>query len=1369
MCTSRSTEFHLGVTMNYHPFKVDWLDSSLQETLFPGKPWHKVYEKLGAALAREVEGQLKNPEQRQIIFQLLGLSFVQEHFSNYLDHPSLLHPPNMTASRRELLEQDTRVWLQDVTMKAAEQCGCQRRPGGDYSGLSSEMIDFIDDTNNLVFMEMEQLLARHEAKQNDPDTDLAQSSITWQSSWAMVARRRPKSVESKDLHLTMRRGSAFQLKLNDGDSLEPKLNPPPLSCMQSETLGDSVCAILRSDRERMPAICERLRGKLLPTTLRCFIWLDKLLKMDKQNRTTASVDVEKTIRERFGRVIERRMAELKLRSATRSPVSGLVENAVVQKFEKTPCMQPFATNEQMILEASKTLNVLYVYDGTYEPYLIYWLFPLQIAFKQSSAKAEHPYELAMYLHLLIHNLFPSWPEVFGMAEQVMNRLEKEDPEFFAHLHSCFTNNVLIEPKEFLLKQIAREKAHAQKLHDTRASSEELRHISKELLTNPIIVLRKWMGEGFAGILDLPAVLLIWDQLFMQDWKLQVMEDFCLAILLLLKEPLMAADDHHSLKQVFLVHASHLYTVDIQRSWIHLQQGGLPADIPGLNQLKLRNLYGPFPKNKGALTGISNDTDFKGTLGEILPIGLKNILVKLILLKSTSEERLKEFNPLVIKLTVSMFYGNLKLRSKSSLSKPTLLNMSMERTSNGAAVTELTLKFDENFEFELIDPSEFKVMNPTEDQPCVIISLLYCPTVKDFGPVPLGWIKVDPFHQETTATRLVWAPHPQSLVIVLYPGKVPDNITDGAPAHSSTELVHQGSEITLTAYDPYLENRRQRDQETEGERFLSSDERFLTVPWVAHNSAVALPHPAMVNEPFDLYLDAIRYIPDNATITKVTGRIMRSGRDDLPDILAFPILNSPARSPEFRYCMTVNVKGRETLDPNVLILLRVYTIDSDTGDLVVIGNTMVSLFNERGELNVGGFQLKLRGGMPSKEQTPLTASSLNHQATVPCCSLLIRLLPHTQDPVPPPDYLSGFYFTEDAKPNKSELEVISSFQKDKEFPISVGNAAAQLMSKERTQVPPEHWMAWYEERLDGRKHLLPQQPPAHLSTVRMVRYRQRAGIRLRISQVYGLKGDGLYVSAFARILKGGDALRLPETAESGGRDEKFLTRQHDFTSLQRSPRWIDPSWVLHPYWDIHSVLLIQIFGINVIYTPDRSGQQPGQVTSRTGEAPELDALLQLGWSAVPLFYGPYVKTGVHNAPLFQGSPDAEFLDYVLSHPVKYVMGECLKKKTLRLTKEYSSIVIEMWDGHYFDDEHCDLPVIDDLLTIDKMNKFLKVQSSKKGKDMTQLVLQSLDRRIQKTGRNHPEYKYEEQFFEEAMAETFYALVETALMNAGYGPL
>ncbi|XP_069767822.1 uncharacterized protein [Narcine bancroftii] len=1325
--------------MNDRPFEMDWLDSSLQEALSPGKPWHKVYEKLKSALSCEIEDHLKNPEQRQIILQLLGRQFVQKQFSGHLEQPRPLSC-NIRSGH-----QDIQMWLQEIVLKAAEKCGCQRRLAGDYSDLSSEMINFIDDSKRLLFMKIERLLARFEAKQNEYDPDLVQGSVKRQFSWAELARRHRKSMESKDLHVTELKRPEFPSNPNDGNNLKPRLNFPPLSCKQSEVLGASVCAILKSDREQMLVVSERLKGKLLPSTLRTFIWLERLLKMNEKYQTKASVEsVEKTIRKNFGWVLERRMTALKLRSATQSPISGLIENAVVEKFEKTPCMQAFATNEQMILEASKALNVLYVYDSTYQPYLIYWLFPLQIAFKHASSKTEHPYELAMYLHLLIENLFPTWLEVFGMAEKVMNRLENEDPELFAHLHSSFIKSSLKNPKEFPLEFVAQEKTKVQKNHCIRDNSEDWHHIRKELARNPMVLLRKWMGEGFVRILALPALLLIWDQLFMQDWKPQVMEDFCLTILLLLREPLIKIDDHHSLKQVVSSQASHLYTVDIQSSWIHLQQGGLPADIPRLKQLKLRNLDGIDPKNKSALT------DAKDILCGILPIGVKDISVKLNLLKSRTEGWLKALNPLDINLTVSVFYENLQLCSKSSLSKPIFMKVTEERTSNEAEVIEITLQFNDLFEFESLDPSKFKVMNAT-GRPYIVTKLLYCPTVKDFIPISLGWVTIDLFHQKTTASGLVWAPQPQSVGIILHPGKVPDNIIAGAPSYCNSEHIQQGSEITLTAYDPLLEKQKHQDQQTEGEKLLSSDEHILTVPWIAHNPAVELPVPTMVNEPFDLYIDAIQYIPDNATITKVTGRLMHSGWDDIPEILAFPLLSSQARCPEFRYCMTVNVKGKEILDLSALVLLRVHTIDSDTGKLVVIGNTMISLFNKKGELNVGGFQLKLRGGMPWKAQTLLIPSSLNHHLMIPCCSLLIRLLPHTQDPVPPPDYLSGFYFTEDAKPNKSEVEIISSFQRDKEFTISVGDAAAKLMSKERTEVPPEQWKAWYAERLDGRKHLPPQQPPEHLSIIHMVQYRQRAGIRIRISQVHGLKGDGFYVNVFARILKGGGSLPLIEMLELDDTDEKFLTHKHDFASLQRSPCWVDPPQVLHPSWNIHSVLLVQIFGI--IYTPDHRGQE--------GRESQLHDLLQFGWSAIPLFHGPYVKSGVHNAPLFQGSPHANFLDYVTLHPVKSIMEECLHKKCLKLTKEYSSITIEVWDGHYFDDEQFDLPVINDLLTVDKMNKFLKVQSNKKGKDMAQFVLQRLDQRIQKAGKNHPEYKREEQFFEEAMAKTFSGLVESAL--------
>lgn len=68
----------------------------------------------------------------------------------------------------------------------------------------------------------------------------------------------------------------------------------------------------------------------------------------------------------------------------------MVENNIglfylIQTYNKTTSMVAFKSSEHM-REASRVLNVLYVYDRSYEPYLIHWLFPLQIAFQNSSEK-----------------------------------------------------------------------------------------------------------------------------------------------------------------------------------------------------------------------------------------------------------------------------------------------------------------------------------------------------------------------------------------------------------------------------------------------------------------------------------------------------------------------------------------------------------------------------------------------------------------------------------------------------------------------------------------------------------------------------------------------------------------------------------------------------------------------------------------------------------------------------------------------------------------------------------------------------------------------------------------------------------------------
>ena len=66
--------------------------------------------------------------------------------------------------------------------------------------------------------------------------------------------------------------------------------------------------------------------------------------------------------------------------------------------------------------------------------------------------------------------------------------------------------------------------------------------------------------------------------------------------------------------------------------------------------------------------------------------------------------------------------------------------------------------------------------------------------------------------------------------------------------------------------------------------------------------------------------------------------------DISDIEAFPLLDSSARCPKFKFRYTVNVPAGGVTG-EAMLLLRVYTLDVNTGELIVVGNGITRLFNE----------------------------------------------------------------------------------------------------------------------------------------------------------------------------------------------------------------------------------------------------------------------------------------------------------------------------------------------------------------------------------------------------------------------------------------
>ncbi|XP_077340589.1 uncharacterized protein LOC143984157 [Lithobates pipiens] len=260
-----------------------WLAQCLCETLLPGGPWHKVLDRVGTSFAEKVEPSLNDPKERQMIFKLLGKDFVEKHFSKYPNNPSLLHPPSISKTEFENLEKNKQNWLSELWTKTAEQMGCYS--SGDPVKLSAEMTHFVNHTVHLVENKMDLILATNSfsncqsnvAKMMDysgMDNELL--------AWSSFSRRRPKSVEIKDLSFAIDKADRFKLNKYEGVAEVQQKTPPPLSCAGSEALGNALCAIIKSNSSAITTICKRLSRHLLPKSLRRFIWLDKLLRSEKK-------------------------------------------------------------------------------------------------------------------------------------------------------------------------------------------------------------------------------------------------------------------------------------------------------------------------------------------------------------------------------------------------------------------------------------------------------------------------------------------------------------------------------------------------------------------------------------------------------------------------------------------------------------------------------------------------------------------------------------------------------------------------------------------------------------------------------------------------------------------------------------------------------------------------------------------------------------------------------------------------------------------------------------------------------------------------------------------------------------------------------
>jgi len=181
--------------------------------------------------------------------------------------------------------------------------------------------------------------------------------------------------------------------------------------------------------------------------------------------------------------------------------------------------------------------------------------------------------------------------------------------------------------------------------------------------------------------------------------------------------------------------------------------------------------------------------------------------------------------------------------------------------------------------------------------------------------------------------------------------------------------------------------------------------------------------------------------------------------------------------------------------------------------------------------------------------------------------------------------------------------------------------------------------------------------------RFAPYSAMAGVQLGVRCAAGLPKEAMSWTV-ASIFPPLGLYNISPEAKAG---RYKLTEVHDFSSDLRAPRWLDKASHLPQVPHVQSSLFV----IDI-----RALEKPTTPTS----------LKPQGWTVLPVFgeLWPYVHSGVHQLPLFEGTPTPEMLSAlakVASCPLsewQRALGKLASERRLR-TIDGASVTVALLDA------------------------------------------------------------------------------------------
>eukprot|EP00911_Craspedida_sp_UC1_P000582 UC1_evm3s445 len=483
------------------------------------------------------------------------------------------------------------------------------------------------------------------------------------------------------------------------------------------------------------------------------------------------------------------------------------------------------------------------------------------------------------------------------------------------------------------------------------------------------------------------------------------------------------------------------------------------------------------------------------------------------------------------------------------------------------------------------------------------------------------------------------------------------------------------------------------------------------------------------EGIDLYIDSARFLPYNVTISKVVGRIFSSSYEKQgADISTSLELDSDPQCPE--YGLRTELR-RGTMASTSTLLVKVYTIDAFSKELVVVGYAALPIFLDAGTgkqplpgtkggsarsgggggassspvalvLNEGAHQIRLYHGGPDPA-LPLTGDCLRAagRRPIPCASLLVRLRAAARDGrgeplvtsniprerweklgivVPPQPYATGVYQGDHCRPTVEEAalyreRIAARGQHTVRSIISlVGDGREQRLKTDKSL---QHWVRSRLTRAAGAK-------PADASLDFLCRYCPSEGFCIQVVSAHMLArarpSHCLVTLCPPGVLYGkrADSSR-PRRASVGGGIRDSLAPLSDHTQTQRTTIWDSRTATLRsPQWGE------EVFTFTGAPIEERRAFIVLDVRTFDPKARAFHGLAPQGFAILPINHADdsrYVRTGEFTLPLFAGFPSASTLKQLLEKgvsPALWCDDTSKGQRGLKRAGDTATIVVRICD-------------------------------------------------------------------------------------------